>query len=139
VGAVTVTLLGGFSATADGEPVPEGAGRPKKARELVKLLALAPDHRLHREQVMWAEYLTVIATSADPVRAVRARALRDRVEGGRDPRQRCDRCLPGSVVASKSRGGEVTRSSGLDHLSASGWRDHPHRGSSRVIVVPRGE
>jgi hypothetical protein len=63
VGAVTVTLLGGFSATADGEPVPEGAWRPKKARELVKLLALAPDHRLHREQVMRAEYLTVIATS----------------------------------------------------------------------------
>jgi uncharacterized membrane protein (DUF2068 family) len=63
VGAVTVTLLGGFSAVVDGEPVPESAWRLKKARELVKLLALAPDHRLHREQVMRAEYLTVIATS----------------------------------------------------------------------------
>ena len=49
---VTVTLLGGFSAAVDGRPVPEGAWRLKKARELVKLLALAPDHRLHREQVM---------------------------------------------------------------------------------------
>ncbi|MGZ4354172.1 MAG: ATP-binding protein [Gaiellaceae bacterium] len=32
--------------------MPERAWRLKKARELVKLLALAPDHRLHREQVM---------------------------------------------------------------------------------------
>jgi predicted ATPase len=52
VAGVTITLLGGFSAAVDGEAVPEKAWRLKKARELVKLLALAPDHRLHREQVM---------------------------------------------------------------------------------------
>jgi predicted ATPase len=52
VANITVKLLGGFSAAVDSEPVPEGAWRLKKARELVKLLALAPDHRLHREQVM---------------------------------------------------------------------------------------
>ena len=49
---VCVTLLGGFTAEVDGERVPERAWRLKKARELVKLLALAPGHRLHREQVM---------------------------------------------------------------------------------------
>ena len=49
---VSITLLGGFGASVHGEPVPEKAWRLKKARELVKLLALAPDHRLHREQVM---------------------------------------------------------------------------------------
>src|SRR5258705_4754004 len=49
---VTVSLLGGFTAAVDGVSVPETAWRLKKARELVKLLALAPDHRLHREQVM---------------------------------------------------------------------------------------
>ncbi len=47
-----IELLGGFSAMVDGRPVPEGAWRLKKARELVKLLALAPHHRLHREQAM---------------------------------------------------------------------------------------
>ncbi len=47
-----MTLLSGFAATVDGVPVPETAWRLKKARELVKLLALAPGHRLHREQVM---------------------------------------------------------------------------------------
>jgi DNA-binding SARP family transcriptional activator len=38
---VILTLLGGFAAEADGEPVPHAAWRLKKARELVKLLALA--------------------------------------------------------------------------------------------------
>src|SRR3954470_10815372 len=49
---VSVTLLNGFAAAVDGVPVPEAAWRLKKARELVKLLALAPGHRLHREQAM---------------------------------------------------------------------------------------
>jgi predicted ATPase len=44
--------LGGFSAAVDGVAVDPRAWRLRKARELVKLLALAPGHRLHREQVM---------------------------------------------------------------------------------------
>jgi len=51
VGVVSVTLLGGFGADVDGVPVPARAWRLRKARELVKLLALAPGHRLHREQL----------------------------------------------------------------------------------------
>lgn len=50
--AVSVILLGGFAASVGGEPVPDRTWRLRKARELVKLLALAPGHRLHREQVM---------------------------------------------------------------------------------------
>src|SRR3954447_22264951 len=49
---VNVTLLGGFAVAVDGAAVPDSAWRLKKARELVKLLALAPGHRLHREQAM---------------------------------------------------------------------------------------
>src|ERR1700710_1247627 len=49
---VSVGLLGGFTAAVDGVGVPTTAWRLKKARELVKLLALAPGHRLHREQLM---------------------------------------------------------------------------------------
>ena len=51
-------MLGGFSASVDGVAVPETAWRLRKARELVKLLALADGHRLHREQAMdalWRE------------------------------------------------------------------------------------
>ena len=52
MGNVSVSLLGGFAAAVDGVSVPDGAWRLKKARELVKLLALAPGHRVHREQAM---------------------------------------------------------------------------------------
>ena len=52
VGDVSVSLLGGFAAAVGGVPVADRAWRLKKARELVKLLALAPGHRLHREQAM---------------------------------------------------------------------------------------
>src|ERR1700755_3267099 len=47
-----VTLLGGFAAEADGSLVPDSAWRLRKAKDLVKLLALADGHRLHREQAM---------------------------------------------------------------------------------------
>ncbi len=46
-----IRLLGGFAVQADGTDVPDDAWRLRKARALVKLLALAPGHRLHREQV----------------------------------------------------------------------------------------
>jgi predicted ATPase len=52
VAEVNLSLLGGFAAEVGGEPVPDAAWRLKKARELVKLLALAPGHRLLREQAM---------------------------------------------------------------------------------------
>jgi predicted ATPase len=48
----SLTLLGGFAAEAGGAPVAESAWRLRKAKELVKLLALADGHRLHREQAM---------------------------------------------------------------------------------------
>jgi DNA-binding SARP family transcriptional activator len=45
-------LLGGFRAEVGGQPVPERRWHRRKACALVKLLALAPGHRLHREQLM---------------------------------------------------------------------------------------
>jgi predicted ATPase/DNA-binding SARP family transcriptional activator len=47
---VYVSLLGGFSVTIGGQPV-EDHWRLRKAKTLVKLLALAPGHRLHRDVV----------------------------------------------------------------------------------------
>src|SRR4029078_5840137 len=49
---VYVTLLGGFAAEADGASVRDAPWRLRKTKELVKLLALAGGHRLHREQAM---------------------------------------------------------------------------------------
>ena len=47
-----MTLLGGFEVRVDGEPVPEAEWTHGRARDLVKLLALAPGHRLPRDRVL---------------------------------------------------------------------------------------
>ena len=56
--AVRVWLLGGFRVSVGYRTIEGDAWRLRKSAALVKLLALAPDHRLHREQVMdllWPE------------------------------------------------------------------------------------
>ncbi len=49
---VAIQLLGRFEVKVDGRPVPPTAWRHRKAAGLVKLLALAPGNRLHRDQVI---------------------------------------------------------------------------------------
>jgi predicted ATPase len=53
-----VGLLGTFSVSLNGDAVPDGAWRLRKAKTLIKLLALAPERRLHVEQaaeLLWPE------------------------------------------------------------------------------------
>src|ERR671928_80667 len=50
--AVRVWLLGSFRVAVGSRVVDEHAWRLRKAAAMVKLLALAPWHRLHREQAM---------------------------------------------------------------------------------------
>lgn len=47
-----IELLGGFRVSVDGTAIEDRAWRRRKPALLVKLLALAPTHRLHREQIM---------------------------------------------------------------------------------------
>jgi predicted ATPase len=52
-----VGLLGMFSVSLNGDVVPDGAWRLRKAKTLIKLLALAPERRLHADQaaeLLWA-------------------------------------------------------------------------------------
>ncbi len=46
-----IRLLGGFVVFLGGRPVSDGAWRLRKAKGVVKLLALTPEHRLHRDRV----------------------------------------------------------------------------------------
>ena len=46
-----IELLGGFEVSEGDRTVPHGAWRLRKAKTLVKLLALEPAHRLHRDQL----------------------------------------------------------------------------------------
>lgn len=50
--SVRIRLLGGFDVEVDGQLIPASAWRLRKASELVKVLAIAPGHRLQREQAM---------------------------------------------------------------------------------------
>jgi predicted ATPase/DNA-binding SARP family transcriptional activator len=57
--SLTIQLLGGFAVSIGGRPVPDAAWGLQKARSLVKLLALAPDGRLPRDQVLdrlWPDF-----------------------------------------------------------------------------------
>jgi predicted ATPase/DNA-binding SARP family transcriptional activator/DNA-binding CsgD family transcriptional regulator len=57
-GALAIALLGGFRVAVAGRVVAADAWPPRRAGDLVKLLALAPGHRLHAEQIMetlWPE------------------------------------------------------------------------------------
>jgi DNA-binding SARP family transcriptional activator len=49
---VHITLLGGFAVTVDDAAVPEKLWTRRHAAALVKVLALAPERRLHREQII---------------------------------------------------------------------------------------
>lgn len=49
---IEVTLLGRFEVALSGEPVAASAWTRRHAASLVKLLALAPGRRLHREQLL---------------------------------------------------------------------------------------
>jgi DNA-binding SARP family transcriptional activator/predicted negative regulator of RcsB-dependent stress response len=50
--AVKVTLLGRFEVAVDGDPVAGSNWTRRQAAALVKVLAMAPGRRLHREQVL---------------------------------------------------------------------------------------
>ena len=53
-----IQLLGGFDVSNGGRRVVHDAWRLRKAKTLIKLLALEPAHRLHREQIayqLWPE------------------------------------------------------------------------------------
>ena len=47
-----IQLLGGFAVCTDRELISEVRWKSRRSSSLVKLLALAPGHRLHRERVI---------------------------------------------------------------------------------------
>jgi DNA-binding SARP family transcriptional activator len=51
---LAIELLGRSTVSVDGEQVSSDSWRSRRAADVVKLLALAPDHRIHRLQVMEA-------------------------------------------------------------------------------------
>ena len=114
---VRIELFGGFRVSIGGEAIPDDAWRRRKAAALVKLLALDPRHRLHRERIMdllWPEL------PPEPVQAVaefrvaqlrptgfdgdgQARLQQD--ETGQAPRHRRPRARPPAAARRPGSGG----------------------------------
>lgn len=63
---IEIQLLGGFRVSVDGTALPDGAWRRRHAAGLVKLLALAPNRTLHREQVIDALWPDLTIAEAAP-------------------------------------------------------------------------
>ena len=63
---IEIRLLGTFEVRRDGRAVPAGAWSRRQAAALVKLLALSPGRRLHREQVIDALWPDLAVDEAAP-------------------------------------------------------------------------
>ena len=88
-----IRLLGGFSVAVGDNLVADRAGRLRKAKGLVKILALAPDRRVHRERL--AELLSPERDADAAANNLRAAELALRTtrsspvsQGGRPPMRR---------------------------------------------------
>ena len=94
-----ITLLGGFSVAIDGAPVDERAWRLRKARSLVKVAALAPGRRVHRDvvaELLWPDRdATAAANNLHQVLHAARRALGR--SGRADARRRRPRADPRRV------------------------------------------
>src|SRR6188472_3502235 len=64
--SVQVKLLGGFGVAVDGTPVAADVWGRRQAAQLVQLLALARDRRMHREQVIDALWPGLSPDTAAP-------------------------------------------------------------------------
>ena len=81
-----VHLLGGFRVAVGDRPIPAAAWRQKRAAAVVKLLALEPTHRLHREQVLEALWPDLDAeTGANNLRVALHHARQRLTEAGAPP------------------------------------------------------
>jgi DNA-binding SARP family transcriptional activator len=64
--SLAVHVLGVFSVSLDGTAVADAVWRRASAKALVKLLALAPGHRMHREQVYESLWEGIDGAAAAP-------------------------------------------------------------------------
>ncbi len=102
---IEITLLGRFEVRRDGQPVPADAWGRRHAAALVKLLALSPGRRLHREQVIDALWPDDTVEDAAPKLHKAAHFARKAAgdRRGRAARRHRRRCSPTSPSPSTPR------------------------------------
>ena len=116
---VRIHLLGGFAVEVGDDRAAGAAWRLRKAKTLVKLLALAPGHRLHREQVMavlWPDRApAAAANNLHQVLHVARRQLGRRGRPAAPPAPGGRRAQP---LLGEPRSGSTSRRSGPRALAA---------------------
>lgn len=131
-----IVLLGGFAARLDEQLVPEPAWRLRKAKSLVKLLALAPGHRLHREQLietLWPEFAPA-AGANNLHQALRAARQAFAQAGGHD-------CLDlkEDIVALVPSGGVWTDVEAFEAASRQARQEHTPASYDAALALFAGE
>lgn len=95
---LVVQLLGGFAVRVAGHDVPASAWQQRRAAAIVKLLALQPQHRLHREVLMETLWPELASESAANNLRVATHRARQRLEDAGAPAGRFLTRLQDEVV-----------------------------------------
>ncbi|MBJ7330108.1 MAG: AAA family ATPase [Solirubrobacteraceae bacterium] len=98
---VEIRLLGRFEVTVDGAAVPDDAWPHRRAQDLVKVLALAPEHRRTRDEILEALWPT-LAPQAGAANLHKAASNARRALGAKEAiviRQGVVQLAPGARVA----------------------------------------
>jgi DNA-binding SARP family transcriptional activator len=134
-------MLGGFHAEAGARMVADSDWRLKKARAVVKLLALAPLHRLARDEIMdrlWPELEPAAALNNLYYAMHIARAALD---GDAPSRSGCASSLQlaDGVVALAPSGAVCIDSEAFQKAATAAWESHDPLTYSRALDLYTGE
>jgi predicted ATPase/DNA-binding SARP family transcriptional activator/Tfp pilus assembly protein PilF len=133
-----VRLLGSFRVAVGDRPLPDSAWRRKRAADIVKLLALEPTHRLHREQIVEALWPDLDPdAAANNLRVALHRARQRLEEAGRSPGAFLTRDGD-SLVLAPPDAVEVDVDA-FEQAVAAAWRSTDPAASERAVELYGGE
>ena len=133
-----VNLLAGFTVAIGNQVVPGAAWRQKRAAGIVKLLALEPTHRLHREQVLDALWPDLDAeTGARNLRVALHHARASLAEAGAEPGSVLVR--DGESLLLSSTGEVLVDVDAFEAAAAYAWRTSDPEATEAAVAAYSGD
>jgi predicted ATPase/DNA-binding SARP family transcriptional activator len=133
-----IRLLGSFRVTVGDRPLPDNSWRRKRASDIVKLLALEPTHRLHREQIADALWPDLDPDAAANNLRVALHRARQRLEDAGGPAGRYLTRDGDSLVLAPPDAARVDVDD-FERAVASAWRSTDPAASERAVDLYSGE
>src|SRR5215218_3512151 len=135
---LVVRLLGSFRVAVGDRPLPDSAWRRKRAADIVKLLALEPTHRLHREQIVEALWPDLDPdAAANNLRVALHRARQRLEEAGGPPGAFLSRDGDSLVLASPDAANVDVDA--FEQAVAAAWRSTDPAASELAVDLYGGE